>query len=154
MAKTDMLCPFTHRLCKECALYRGRHYYLCFCKEYRGYIGESKENAKSGALQHSVDFQAFLRNWVEPWSRAGRQPEAELEVKLKVIDMDTGTTRTCELKEAKTWDYNNPETVILIGGLQITEWDMLVDILSHKAGEGNQEVEVYEAPRFMLLGGG
>ena len=36
MAKEDMICPFSGKLCKECALYRGRHYYLCFSKEYRG----------------------------------------------------------------------------------------------------------------------
>jgi len=38
-----MLCPFSGKLCKECALYRGRHYYLCFCKEYRGYLDEPGE---------------------------------------------------------------------------------------------------------------
>ena len=48
MAKIAMLCPFSHELCKECAYYRGRHYYLCFSKEYRGYIGKSKESIKEG----------------------------------------------------------------------------------------------------------
>jgi len=38
MAKEDMLCPFTGKLCGECPLYRGRHYYLCFCKSYRGHL--------------------------------------------------------------------------------------------------------------------
>jgi hypothetical protein len=38
MAKEDMLCPFTGKLCRECALYRGRHYYLCFSKKYRGHL--------------------------------------------------------------------------------------------------------------------
>ncbi len=46
MAKTRMMCPFSGELCKECALYRGRHYYLCFCKEYRGYLDEPKEVTK------------------------------------------------------------------------------------------------------------
>lgn len=41
MAKERMNCPFTNRLCEECALYRGRHYYLCFYEKYRGYLGES-----------------------------------------------------------------------------------------------------------------
>lgn len=35
MAKEEMLCPFTGQLCRECALYRGRHYYLCFSQKYR-----------------------------------------------------------------------------------------------------------------------
>jgi hypothetical protein len=38
MAKERMICPFSNRLCEECALYRGRHYYLCFYQKYRGYL--------------------------------------------------------------------------------------------------------------------
>jgi len=38
MSKEDMLCPFSGKLCRECALYRGRHYYLCFSKKYRGHL--------------------------------------------------------------------------------------------------------------------
>ncbi len=36
MAKAKMLCPFSGELCKDCPVYRGRHYYLCFCQKYRG----------------------------------------------------------------------------------------------------------------------
>jgi hypothetical protein len=39
VAKVEMICPFSSGICEECALYRGRHYYLCFCREYRGYLG-------------------------------------------------------------------------------------------------------------------
>ena len=39
MAKLKMICPFSKELCKECAIYRGRHYYLCFCEKYRGHLG-------------------------------------------------------------------------------------------------------------------
>ena len=46
MAKTKMLCPFTKELCRECAQYRGRHYYLCFCTKYRGYIGDTEEQTE------------------------------------------------------------------------------------------------------------
>jgi hypothetical protein len=46
MAKERMICPFSNELCKECALYRGKHYYLCFCQKYRGYLGESEEGTK------------------------------------------------------------------------------------------------------------
>ena len=41
MAKERMICPFSNRICEECALYRGKHYYLCFCRRYRGYLGRS-----------------------------------------------------------------------------------------------------------------
>lgn len=43
MAKIRVICPFSNELCKECALYRGRHYYLCFCQKYRGYLNEPGE---------------------------------------------------------------------------------------------------------------
>ena len=45
-----MICPFSNRLCEECALYRGRHYYLCFCQEYRGYLGNPGASAKGDSL--------------------------------------------------------------------------------------------------------
>lgn len=48
MAKERMVCPFSNRLCEECALYRGRHYYLCFCREYRGYLGIRGEVTRQG----------------------------------------------------------------------------------------------------------
>ena len=40
MAKTKMICPFSGELCKDCPVYRARHYYLCFCKKYRGHLSE------------------------------------------------------------------------------------------------------------------
>jgi len=36
MAKHKILCPITGTTCIECAVYRGRHYYLCYSKAYRG----------------------------------------------------------------------------------------------------------------------
>jgi hypothetical protein len=36
MAKVEMVCPFSGTLCKDCPVYRGRHFYLCFCENYRG----------------------------------------------------------------------------------------------------------------------
>lgn len=46
MAKTRMICPFSNKLCQECALYRGRHYYLCFYPKYRGHLNEPEEATK------------------------------------------------------------------------------------------------------------
>jgi len=36
MAKIAMACPFTHQVCTECPIFRGRHFYLCFAKALRG----------------------------------------------------------------------------------------------------------------------
>ena len=52
MAKTKMRCPFNDKLCVECQLYRGRHYYLCACPDYRGYI---KLKEKSTGRQQDAD---------------------------------------------------------------------------------------------------
>jgi hypothetical protein len=41
MAKTRMICPFSGVMCKDCPVYRGRHYFLCFCEKYRGHLAES-----------------------------------------------------------------------------------------------------------------
>jgi len=43
MAKKPMICPFSKKLCRECSFYVGRHYYLCFFKDYRGYLADQKE---------------------------------------------------------------------------------------------------------------
>jgi hypothetical protein len=47
MAKEDMICPFSGKLCRECSIYRGRHYYLCFCQQYRGYVAKSEPASKA-----------------------------------------------------------------------------------------------------------
>ena len=52
MAKENMICPFSGKLCRECPIYRGRHYYLCFSKRYRGHIekpGEDTGKTNPGA---------------------------------------------------------------------------------------------------------
>jgi hypothetical protein len=36
MAKVKMMCPFSGAVCKDCPVYRGRHFYLCFSEKYRG----------------------------------------------------------------------------------------------------------------------
>jgi len=43
MAKITMKCPFSGVACKECPVYRGRHYYLCFCEKYRGSLPGAKK---------------------------------------------------------------------------------------------------------------
>ena len=152
MAKIAMVCPFNRRLCDECPLYRGRHYYLCFCEKYRGYIGKPEGDTRPGGDQHQVDFAAVMK-LLEPW--AGRRTEAEPKIKLKVIDMETEKVRVCPLDEAKTWDWENPEMVRMIDGyFHVTSWDKLVEAASFKAEKGYQEVVIYEGPRFMMLAGG
>jgi len=52
MAKARMICPFSGTICKECSIYRGRHYFLCYCENYRGCLPEALKNlplAKAGS---------------------------------------------------------------------------------------------------------
>jgi hypothetical protein len=51
MAKEQMLCPFNGQLCRECALYRGRHYFLCFNKKYRGHLEMPDKGTNSTAAE-------------------------------------------------------------------------------------------------------
>jgi hypothetical protein len=54
MAKEKVLCPFSNKLCEECSLYRGRHYYICYCHSYRGYLGSKNKSGKHpGKSKHN-----------------------------------------------------------------------------------------------------
>ena len=66
MAKTPVRCPFNDKLCIECTLYRGRHYYLCNCEHYRGYIKPKNTVITDGKLE-SVGFEK-IKGLLEPWS--------------------------------------------------------------------------------------
>jgi len=76
MAKEDMLCPFSGKLCRECPLYRGRHYYLCFSKKYRGHLekpGGANKGSNPGASEVNPDEQfeapAKMPSAIDPFKR-------------------------------------------------------------------------------------
>jgi hypothetical protein len=64
MAKIAMTCPFSNRICRDCAVYRGSHYYLCFKKEYRGCLvgdnGKSSDKTVYGVKDFEVDVPAEI----------------------------------------------------------------------------------------------
>ncbi len=86
MAKTRMMCPFSNRLCEECALYRGRHYFLCFCEKYRGHLDEPGETAKGASspasgLSSKNKFEMLPikpRSAIDPFAIIMKEREAEL----------------------------------------------------------------------------
>ncbi len=53
MAKQKMRCVFSEQLCRECSLFRGRHYYLCFSRTYRGYLGAEKAGLETTGIHNS-----------------------------------------------------------------------------------------------------
>jgi hypothetical protein len=57
MAKTRMLCPFSGELCKECPVYRGRHYYLCFCQKYRGCLSKPRKTPNTSRIGSNGKFE-------------------------------------------------------------------------------------------------
>jgi len=76
MAKEDMLCPFSGKLCKECPLYRGRHYYLCFSKKYRGHLekpGEATRGSNPGTSEvkpnEQVQMPVKMPSAIDPFKR-------------------------------------------------------------------------------------
>jgi len=58
MAKVSMVCPFSNKMCKDCAVYRGSHYYLCFKKEYRGcLLGDNGKGSKEKTVYGMKDLK-------------------------------------------------------------------------------------------------
>jgi hypothetical protein len=80
--------------------------------------------------------------------------EGEVNIKLKVVDRETWQSRIVDLDEARTWDWRNPEVWRMIGGWQITSYNQLIFMLRQKEQKGCKEIEMLEAPRFMMLSGG
>ncbi len=78
----------------------------------------------------------------------------EPSTKLRLIDVESEDTRVCDLREAEEWDFDRSRILRLVDGRQITSYDMLVEIACQKGAKGYDEIEVYEAPRFMLFSGG
>jgi hypothetical protein len=50
MKMVKAACPITGRMCLECAIYRGRHFYLCFEKDE-----ESKQVLRDIWAQHRLE---------------------------------------------------------------------------------------------------
>ena len=158
MKKEEFVCPFDHKPCHECVLYRGRHYYIDSCRDNQDHVREeSRDNHESAAHRQMPDIQAHfqvLENQVEPWADVEPLPETDLKIRLRVINVETGGNGVYPLAEVKQWDWGDSETVRQIDGIQIGSWSKLLKVLSYKAESGHQEVKLYEAPRFMVLAGG
>jgi hypothetical protein len=149
--KNNKLCPFLHRGCEQCAIYRGRHIYLTVCKGSAG----SARAGKNGKLnaREPVDFKS-MKELFEPWADKKDKTEALPDISIKVIDAETDEAAYFDLNEAKNWDWSNPTLMRVVGDIQIYSWEKLVEIARFKAKKGTRELVIYEAPRFMLLAGG
>ena len=147
------LCPFTRKACMECALYRGRHCYLSCWSPAREPIEDSREGRGSGVLPQSVNLRC-LRNPLKSRTSAETGLKREPKIRLRITDIETDETRVCELSDAKTWDWTKSQMLRLIDGWQVSSLDHLMEIACRKVEKGYDEVEICEAPRFMLFSGG
>ena len=141
-------CPFSHGVCTECAIYRGRHRYMSFSQ--KDDIGKNG----NGTKDHIADYFRGMEALSNPWAERSTMSKEELSITLVLIDAETGKRRNCELSEAQTWDWGDPETMRIINDRQVVGFQHLVDILCHKELEGEKEVAMYQFPRFMFLCGG
>jgi len=113
-------------------------------------LNNPKEYHKPNERTEFKDLMIFIDSMKERSNKRIQEPK----IKLKVINMESAEVRVCEIEEIKTWNWNNPEIWRLIEGQQVTNLNHLIEILYYKADKGYKEVEIYEAPRFMLLAGG
>lgn len=148
-----MICPYTNNACTECAVYRGRHHYLHIFKQHKESHGQQKGHVKSRVLPLSAEFLT-LRKSVEPKASQYGGTKRWPKIRLKVIDMENRTSLIYDLQGLEKMDWSNREIWRLIDGRQVTNLESLFEILCSKAEKGYEEVELYEAPRFMLLAGG
>lgn len=77
-----------------------------------------------------------------------------MSIKLKVIDMEMETIKFVSLPEAQGWEWGDPGTVRMINGRQVFSFEKLMEMAGYYEKRGVPELTVYEAPSFMLLGGG
>ena len=80
--------------------------------------------------------------------------EKILKIRLILLDRETGEERPCSFEEAERFDWGNPEMWRIVNGWQITSFSGLIDLLSLKAKKGVKEIEILQAPRFMMMSGG
>jgi hypothetical protein len=148
MAKLPMRCPFNEKMCEECQLFRGRHYYLCTNPNYRGYIKSQKKVDADGANK-TLDMDT-IKKLFEPWSTEGKKPAGKSDMKLKVMYMETGESKICDIAEAEKWVWDDPLTMRVVFGGHVSSLDKLIDIARYQEAKGVKEITIIEAPRFML----
>lgn len=151
-------CPFSHRECRSCPVYRGKHSYI---------ISSDGDETPRSRITKKVEFdwQGSLKETLRKHEDVGLDPDEtlvlgtqgivtdsrgkEVKIILKVFDKETGERRFCTISEAKDWDWENRQKVRSIGPWHIYSFERLLSVLGHKAQTGCKEVELIEAPFYM-----
>lgn len=131
---------WSHGYCPDCDIYKGKG---GPCPGYPVEPEDSKE-----AIFDALDNSGQL---------PGEKPKDDKPmptVRLRLVDVERKTNRATDLDEARGWDWGNPDIMRIVGNWQIKDFDMLLFILREKQGKGAEEVDIFEAPKFMVLAGG
>lgn len=149
MAKINRLCPFTHRSCKDCSFYRGRHCYTDFLRRYH-----ASDYAHKNIDFNKVSLLSLNRNGNKV--KLTEKSSDELpDIQLKIIDLITDQSRVENLKQASSWKWDNPDIQRLINGtIHITSWEQLLNYSRNKVKSGDKEIIIYETPAYLLISGG
>jgi len=153
-------CPFSHRECRNCPIYRGRHSYIV--------PKDGDETPQPRIVRKPDDWQARFKEVLQNKDDEVPKPEKALHIRprrknadgdgkkrkeyrisLRVLDRETGETRACTVSEASKWDWDNRQKVRSIGPWHVYSFERLLAILAEKAEAGCEEVELTEAPFYM-----
>ena len=141
MKKNQRLCPISHRDCKQCVLFRGKHLYLNVCKAAPGTPDKKIKALSSGKpVVYKSAKKVTKKTVAEPLP----------VITLKVIDAETEASSFCDLKEAEKWDWNDSTLTRVSEDINVDNWEQLVEIARFKAKNNYRELVVREIPRFML----
>jgi hypothetical protein len=145
MKETTRLCPISHRDCKQCAIFRGKHLYLNVCKAAPGTPDKLIVTSLS---RKPVDFKS-TKEVSEPWIKKS-ETEALPSIAIKLIDAETEESAYYGLKEAEKWDWSDPTLTRVSEDVNVYSWEELVEIARFKAKNSYRELVVREVPHFML----
>lgn len=139
------ICPFNHRACINCTLYRGRH--QC-----------------SGVVQNINDKNVLdeLEKMLQPDKAAAavssNSDMSDLkDVRITYVNVEDMTSQDVFLTELKEMDVDWDSTFMMrkIAGIHIYSWESLLKVVKHKIEtENNYHIELVESPAHMLYGGG
>ena len=73
-------------------------------------------------------------------------------MKLRVKSIDGHLVGVYELEEARTWDYADPEALVVVKGSHVRSWNELLTIVSSEDNRDCEEIEVYQVN--VVTGGG
>lgn len=152
MAKLHRICPFSHRSCKECNFYLGRHCYT----DFQSVAHRIKHNNKKRINYNEIPLLRFGNSRPDMRLPENERNEDLLSrVKLKIIDLISEQSKVYPCEAASTWTWDDPDVQRFINGcMHVTSWEQLKEYCLRKARSGETEVVIYESPSYLMVAGG